>query len=122
MESAQRLLVFAPHPDDESLGTAGLIQHVLARGGQVRVVFATDGDNNPWPQRYLERRWRLSIRDRQRWGTRRRDEALAALQTLGVVADDAVHFLHWPDQGLAHLLAERRHDCIQSLQTESAAA
>jgi len=118
MKSAQRLLVFAPHPDDESLGTAGLIQQVLARGGQVRVVFATDGDNNPWPQRYLERRWHLDVGARQRWGARRRGEALAALQTLGVVAGDAVHFLHWPDQGLAHLLAERRHDCIQSLHTE----
>lgn len=118
MESAQRLLVFAPHPDDESLGTAGLIQQVLANGGQVRVVFATDGDNNPWPQRYLERRWRLDVSARQRWGARRRGEALAALQTLGVAADNAVHFLHWPDQGLAHLLADQRQPCINSLQTE----
>src|SRR5512143_3590489 len=39
-----RLMVFAPHPDDETLGAGGLIQRVLATGGKVRVVFVTNGD------------------------------------------------------------------------------
>jgi hypothetical protein len=39
-----RLMVFAPHPDDETLAAGGLIQRVLARDGQVRVVFVTNGD------------------------------------------------------------------------------
>jgi len=34
----------APHPDDETLGTGGLIQRVLARGGTARVVLVTAGD------------------------------------------------------------------------------
>src|ERR687886_586162 len=34
-----RLLVFSPHPDDETLGTGGLIQRVLSAGGTVKVVF-----------------------------------------------------------------------------------
>src|SRR6185436_2742523 len=44
---ATRLLVVAPHPDDESLGSAGLIQRVLAAGGHVRVVLMTSGDAFP---------------------------------------------------------------------------
>ena len=42
-----RLMVFSPHPDDESLGAGGLIQRVLAAGGKVRVVFMTNGDGFP---------------------------------------------------------------------------
>ena len=36
-----RLMIFSPHPDDESLGAAGLIQRVLKEGGRVKVVFMT---------------------------------------------------------------------------------
>lgn len=77
-----RIAILAPHPDDESLGTGGLIQQALAKGAEVKVIFVTDGDNNPWPQRYLERRWSIGPTERQRWGARRRQEGLTALQTL----------------------------------------
>jgi hypothetical protein len=39
-----RLMLVAPHPDDETLAAGGLIQRVLAHRGQVRVVFVTNGD------------------------------------------------------------------------------
>ena len=42
----ERLLVIAPHPDDETLGAGGLIQRVLARHGTVQVVLVTAGDGN----------------------------------------------------------------------------
>ena len=38
------LLVVAPHPDDEALGAAGLMQRVQARQGQVSVAYLTSGD------------------------------------------------------------------------------
>jgi LmbE family N-acetylglucosaminyl deacetylase len=38
-----RLLVFAPHPDDELLGCAGLMLHALEQGGAVQVVVVSDG-------------------------------------------------------------------------------
>lgn len=98
-----RLLVFAPHPDDETLATGCLMQRALAGGAAVRVVFATDGDNNPWPQRWLERRWRIGPAERARWGIRRRDEAREALARLGGGAIEA-RFLGWPDQGLTAML------------------
>lgn len=101
--AADRLLVVAPHPDDETLATGGLIQRALAAGAAVQVVFVTDGDNNPWPQRWIERRWRIDAPARRRWGQRRRGEALAALAVLGVAAQ-SVRFLGLPDQGLTDLL------------------
>ena len=101
----RRVLVLAAHPDDESLAAGGLLQRAVALGATVHVVFATDGENNPWPQRVLERRWRIGPRERARWGARRRAEARAALGTLGVPLACAT-FLHLPDQGLTPLLLQ----------------
>ena len=97
-----RFLLFAPHPDDESLACGILLQRAVEAGAAIGVVYLTDGENNPWPQRCLSRRWRLNAADRQRWAKLRRREALAALRLLGVSPEDA-RFLGWPDQGLARL-------------------
>ncbi len=39
----QPFVVLSPHPDDESLGTGGLIAAACARGQRVDVVLVTDG-------------------------------------------------------------------------------
>ena len=103
MRAGDRVLLLAPHPDDETLAAGGLLQQAVAAGAAVRVVYATDGDNNPWAQRAEERRWQLDAADRVRWACVRRREALAALTTLGVARAD-VRFLGWPDQGLTSLV------------------
>lgn len=103
LNANSRLLIFAPHPDDESLACGILLQNAVEAGAAVLVIYLTDGENNPWPQRYLSRRWRLNAADRQRWAKLRRREALAALQVLGISPADS-RFLGWPDQGLAQLL------------------
>ena len=104
LSAQDRLLVIAPHPDDETLAAGELIQAALAAGAAVRVLYATDGDNNPWPQRWIEKRWRIDASARERWGPRRRDEPAAALPALA--PDHAVEVLHlgWPDQGLTDAL------------------
>jgi LmbE family N-acetylglucosaminyl deacetylase len=98
----QRTLVFAPHPDDESIGAGGLLAYVAARDAEVRVVFLTSGENNPWPQRAACRRWRITDRDRLDWGRTRRSEARHALVELGIAPQNAT-FLGFPDDGLARL-------------------
>ncbi len=108
MFDAANVVVVAPHPDDESLVTGGLIQTALERGATVSVILLTDGDRNPWPQRVVERRLRIGADERARWGRRRRAEAERALAVLGVDAS-AVHFLGWPDMGLtARLITNAR--------------
>src|SRR3954469_21909854 len=47
LDSSTRLLVVAPHPDDEALGAAGLIQRVRERGGAVEGVLPTRRDGFP---------------------------------------------------------------------------
>ncbi|PYK75069.1 MAG: hypothetical protein DME39_05235 [Verrucomicrobia bacterium] len=101
--SRSRLLLFAPHPDDESLGCSILLQRAVRARAMIRVVYVTDGDDNPWPQRVLERKWRLNDNDRRRWGRLRRTEALAALRVLGMHGSAAC-FLGLPDQKLSAML------------------
>ena len=114
--SAQtRLLVVAPHPDDETLGCGLLLQQVLAAGGQVRILLLTDGDDNPWPQRYLERRLFIDEAGRRRWGARRREEMVHALQCMGVPAS-ALHALAWPDMGVTNRLRDDLAGSIASMR------
>jgi LmbE family N-acetylglucosaminyl deacetylase len=104
-------MLIAPHPDDEALACGVILQKAVRAGAAIRVVYVTDGDDNPWPQRAVERRWRLSASDRKRWGELRRSEALAALRVLGIDPSD-VQFLALPDQGLTDLLLR---DCNSAL-------
>jgi LmbE family N-acetylglucosaminyl deacetylase len=105
-------MLFAPHPDDEALACSIILQHAVRAGAAIRIVYATDGDDNPWPQRVLERKWRLNANDRKRWGKLRRAEALAALRVLGV-RGSAAFFIGLPDQKLTTLLM---NDCRFTLE------
>ncbi|PRX99419.1 PIG-L deacetylase family protein [Allonocardiopsis opalescens] len=42
--SRQRILVLAPHPDDETLGCGGLMSKAAEAGGEIYVQFLTVGD------------------------------------------------------------------------------
>jgi LmbE family N-acetylglucosaminyl deacetylase len=92
-----RTLVIAPHPDDESIAAGGLLQRAIAAGGEVHVIVVTDGDNNPWPIRYLKKKVHINDADRAEWGALRREESRRALATLGVPAT-ASTFLGYPDR------------------------
>ena len=92
-----RTLVIAPHPDDESIAAGGLLQRAIAAGGEVRVIVVTDGDNNPWPIRYLKKKVHINDADRAEWGALRREESCRALATLGVPVT-ASTFLAFPDR------------------------
>ncbi len=118
-EMARRTLVLAPHPDDDTLAAAGLLRWAASSGADVRVVYVTDGENNPWAQRVVERRARVRADDRRRWGARRRAEALASLARLGVAPSSAA-FLGLPDQGLLHLLLTAPEELVAPLAHEIA--
>ena len=79
-----RVLIIAPHPDDDVIATAGLMQKTRAAGGRIRVLFVTDGENNGWPQRFMELKIFLGSTDRWRWGVLRRREAEDSLIRLGI--------------------------------------
>jgi LmbE family N-acetylglucosaminyl deacetylase len=117
IDKTSRIMVVAPHPDDETIVTGGLLQQAVDAGAAVRIVFITSGENNPWPQRVLEHRWHIGEKDRIRWGQLRRLEAIAALRTLGIVPDDTI-FLGFPDQGITQLLLKNDPQIIECLINE----
>jgi LmbE family N-acetylglucosaminyl deacetylase len=105
-----RLLVIAPHPDDEALGAAGLIQRVLAARGSVRVVLMTSGDAFPEGIQAATHIRRPKPRDYRNYGSLREHETAMAMQRLGV---DRAHLLllGFPDGGMcliaSHYLSAR---------------
>lgn len=115
--ASDRILFFSPHPDDDVLAAGGLLQQIILKKISVRIVYLTDGDNNPWPQRFIERRLRINENDRRRWGLIRRCEALAALSELGIDSEHAV-FLGLPDQGLTSLLLQQNEVVVKKIVQE----
>ena len=98
LDHVQRMLVFAPHPDDESLGPGGLIQIALEKDIQVKVVVVTNGDGQregptivdketPLPKNYIK------------FGEQRQEESLRALERLGVSPKNVI-YLGYPDRGV----------------------
>ena len=114
LHSRSRVMMFAPHPDDESLAAGVFLQRAVAAGAAIRIVYGTDGEKNCWPQRVLERKLRIRERDRSRWGARRRAEAIDALRILNIDSGN-VEFLSLPDQGVTDLLLGGCRETIRRL-------
>jgi LmbE family N-acetylglucosaminyl deacetylase len=102
LEDVQRLMIIAPHPDDESLGTAGLIQAVLEKGGNVQVVIVTNGDGQAAGPVFSDAKILLNPNSYITYGRERQKETLKALSVLGV-SKDKVIFLGYPDGKLKNL-------------------
>lgn len=96
LTSTDRVLVLAPHPDDEVLGCAGVIQHAIVLGLPVKIVFLTYGDSNQWSFLVYRKHPVIMPRAVQSMGLVRHTEALDASQMLGVSARDLI-FLGYPD-------------------------
>jgi LmbE family N-acetylglucosaminyl deacetylase len=104
LDAGTRLLVIAPHPDDESIAAAGLIQRVLAAGGAVRVVVMTSGDAFPEGVEASMHIRRPRPRDFRSYGDARERETAAAMQLLGLNRAHIL-FLGFPDGGLCLIAA-----------------
>lgn len=91
-----RIIIFAPHPDDELLGCAGVIQKAKAKGLPVKIVFFTYGDNNEWAFMLYRKHFVIIPKAVQNMGLIRHDEAIKGLEVLGIPKEDAV-FLGYPD-------------------------
>ena len=100
-----RLMVFSPHPDDETLAAGGLIQRVLEKGGSVRVVFVTNGDGYTEGVRTSLKEKNTSSNDFIEYGEKRHDEALGALRALGLQPENGI-FLGFPDDGIDDLWSQ----------------
>ncbi|HUP50449.1 MAG TPA: PIG-L family deacetylase [Thermoanaerobaculia bacterium] len=83
----ERLLVLAPHPDDEVIGCGGLVAQHLGEGRAVQILIATDGTQATG-----------APSDQGQYRATREEESRRGLEILGGGAE--IHFLHFPDRGL----------------------
>ncbi len=81
-EDMQRsAIIFAPHPDDETLGCGGTIIKKKKAGANVKIVFMTDGSKS-----------HINLISQNELKSIRASEAIRAAQKLGVVSSDVVFF------------------------------
>ena len=95
------VLIIAPHPDDEVIGCAGVIQRTLAAKKRVTVVILTCGDGYPALAAVVAKKQReeLTPEDFVKAGALRQSHSVAAMRRLGLPKEDLI-FLGYPDSGL----------------------
>jgi len=91
-----RLLILAPHPDDEVLGCGGIIQKAVKLNLPLRLAFLTNGDYNQWSFMLYRKRPVVMPKSVEAMGLVRHDEAVAAAKELGV-SSEQLTFLGYPD-------------------------
>ena len=100
--SGQRVLMLSPHPDDETLCCAGVIQQARRAGAEVFIVWVTPGDGFEFDAVLTERVLHPGEAGMRELGNARAGEAVQAAAVLGV---NAAHtfMLGYPDGGLSRL-------------------
>lgn len=106
------IVVFAPHPDDESLGCGGTIAKRLKEGYRVKLVVLTDGSHshstvlkivtNPTPEEVAKVR---------------KQEVINATEALGISKKD-ITFLDYEDGSLQTNIYEATQKVINILKQE----
>jgi len=89
----EKIVVFAPHPDDETLACGGTIAKKLKEGYEVHVVFMTDGRHALTEISELNKPSPLEMK------TIRQGEAKKAAEILGLSQENLV-FLDFEDRSL----------------------
>jgi LmbE family N-acetylglucosaminyl deacetylase len=120
LDATTVLLIVAPHPDDETLCCAGVIQRVLSAGGLASVVWLTSGDGSQLGELIIEKSLFGNPQKMRAYGQRRMREARAATTALGVPASGQL-FLGYPDGAVLALLSDYRTRPYRSRFTAAAA-
>ena len=93
--ASEKVLVLAPHPDDEILCCSTKIAEKLAQNAEVKIVFLTDGEAIAG-----------SAEKSKNYARTRRAESVAAAKKLGISPQNLV-FLGFPDAYLDTMTSEK---------------
>lgn len=122
-DEEERLLVLAPHPDDETIGAGGLIQEAVELGIPVKVCFLTMGDNNELAFLFVRKHPVVMPGAVRRMGEVRMGEAREAARRLGLDPSADLVFLGYPDFGTLHIWNDHWRDVtpLRSMLTRATA-
>ena len=98
IKQEDRILILAPHPDDEAIGCAGVIQQAIKAKAKVEILYLTNGDHNQFAFIVYEKRLTFKKGEFIHMGELRKKEAIKAMALLGLDRDDLI-FLGYPDFG-----------------------
>lgn len=105
ISSDDKILILAPHPDDEAISSAGIIQKALSAGAKIRIVYLTNGEYNQGSYLIYEKIPLILKGQFVNLGRVRMNEAINAMASLGLKREDLI-FLGYPDFGTMDILAE----------------
>ena len=103
--SEDRVLILAPHPDDETIGAAGVIQKALKQNAKIKVVCYTNGDSNQLAFIVYEKRLTFRKGEFLHMGEVRRRETMRAMVSLGINPENII-FLGYPDFGTLEIFTK----------------
>jgi N-acetyl-1-D-myo-inositol-2-amino-2-deoxy-alpha-D-glucopyranoside deacetylase len=84
ISAKDRVLIIAPHPDDETLGPGAFADQANEAGARVKAVIVTAGDGNRHSAQINSITLRPKPKDYRRLGEIRHKESVAAMKELGV--------------------------------------
>lgn len=102
--AGDKVLVVAPHVDDEIIGAGGVLQEAKKNGAKVLVVYMTSGDDNAASVIGEGKSMKLPPNDFLKLGETRAKEGERALKVLGLGEEEYL-FLGYPDGGLNLMLS-----------------
>jgi len=99
-----RVVILAPHPDDEIIAGGGIIQKALEANAKLKIVYLTSGEYNEVSYFFYKKNPAISKRGFINIGETRMREAYNAAAFLGLGKEDLV-FLGYPDRFTEAILA-----------------
>jgi len=98
-----KILILAPHIDDEIIATGGVIQGALEKEAKVKIVYMTNGDDNIGSILQEDKTLKPTPDDFIVLGEQRMEEGKKATKVLGL-NEENLTFLGYPDKGLSSML------------------
>lgn len=100
LNAGERVVIVAPHCDDETLGAGGLLHDAVAARADVHVIMVTNGDGFRYAVEAQFKTLRPTRQNYIKFAYQRQQETLNAVHLLGL-SPDRVVFLGYPDRGIA---------------------
>lgn len=97
-----KVLIVAPHNDDESLGAIQYIKKSIKNGAKVKIMMITNGDGFSEALKIHDKKLFAGPSDYIDFGYKRQRETIDAMTSVGVDIDD-IYFLGYPDGGVSLL-------------------
>jgi len=109
IKNSDRILIFAPHPDDAVLSSSGIIQYAIKSGAEVKIVYITTGSHNTTTMVRDSAIHTVTPISGILLAKERHREALCSAKTLGL-SENTLVFLGFPDFGTLKIWT----DCFEN--------